>query len=201
MRSAHRIGRFALVTALVAAALGASAASAFASVGIEPLNTKFAGHGEGAPSWEVNSFGKFNCEQFTLAGTTNATRSSQLEATPGLAGCTALSGGAKIPVSFESSCAKKGSVPWSVSLAEGGGGSLKLNCALKLSISSCVVTIGEQTVEGGLTWTSGAKYLKLRFLPTFRSITTSGTACSVLSIHPSEIKFSGEEMIEGIHAS
>jgi hypothetical protein len=205
MRNAKRAARLAVTLALVACSVGAASSSALASVSIEPLSTKFTGTSvKGTtPHWSLGG-AEGTCTKAGLSGTSNSTKTNFVNATPTFTECSYEQLGVKRTVTFSSSCSKEGTVPWTETLNEGGTFQTKLNCALVFKVSSCTVTLPEQTGTGGELLWKNVESVKLELGSNgvkFGSAKESGKGCfQLLTGTPEVLTLKDAILIEGIHA-
>jgi hypothetical protein len=208
MKEATRAIRLAIMLALAVCALGVAASSALA-VSIEPLSTKFSGTAapETEPLFEFNAEGlEVRCKGATLSGTTNPTKTNFINATDGFSGCKTVTGTIVRTVTFSNSCAKEGTIPWTVTLNEGSGkgtDSLTLNCALVASFvgTSCTVTAPAQTVTSGGSWLN-VKAVNLELKSKNMVLTASQSEhCVLVTGNVSELLVTDSVLINGIHAA
>jgi hypothetical protein len=148
--------KFTTILAVMACALAATATSAFA-VTIEPLNTKFEGKGTSI-EWKTSG-GVWSCNKSTLTGTTNSTKTNNVNVSPAFSGCEMEVITSKYAVAYANKCKSESTVPWNLALTSGKGpftGTVKLNCPFTLNVEKglCIVTVSEQTLENDLTWTT-----------------------------------------------
>jgi hypothetical protein len=202
MRMRHRSIRLVLVAALAVFAFAAVASSAMA-VSVEPLNTKFTGKTTGEVSYNFQGVGGA-CTESTLTGTTNATKTNYINATDAFTGCRTFEVVGSITTVFSNSCAKEGTVPWTLTFNEGGTTGIKLNCAIvakKVFTGGCTITVPEQTVSNAANWTNVAP---LSLEVTSRLLLLKSLkwneACAEVGVKPTELTITDTYLFKGIHA-
>jgi hypothetical protein len=131
-----------------------------------------------------------SCTKMTLSGTTNSTKTNYVNATPAFSSCLLQFVSEKLPIVFENTaCKVKGTVPWTVTLAEGkeradsGLGAIALNCGFTFTVTGegCVLTVGEQTAGGELGWSG--KVLRLDSNNTFKcTVSNKNNKCAAVGI-------------------
>jgi hypothetical protein len=209
MRRNARIVRLSAVVTVMVCMVAATAASAMATVSIEPLNTKFTGKAAISTEWELNPNLFLACSSSTSAGTTNSTKTNYVNLTPAFSGCTYVIGTVKRTATLSNSCKTEGTVPWTLTFngaAGKGNASLKLNCALLIKMGACTVTAAEQTTgEKAMSWKNvGTTKLEV----TSNSNTTIlaatvNSACKegILELGNGPIGLSAVSDLEGIYAN
>jgi hypothetical protein len=165
----------AVVAIVCALAVGAASAQA---ITIEPLSTKFSGE-----RWSSVYFGPFECQSFTVAGTTNATKTNYVELTPGFTKCYS---GIYAKFTNTTKCAAGKTVPWTWTLSEGSNpykGSITVNCVGTLSMVGCNVEIVRQTTPSKVvTWKTAGNSSRIELSGELKY--TSEKSCEAFGFKP-----------------
>jgi hypothetical protein len=196
--------KFATVVAVVTCGLASVAASAFATVSIEPLNDAFTGKGVSESTLWHAAAATWGCGRSSIAGKTNSTKTNYVNVTPTMPECSMAVGADHIPFPYAAQCKTKGTIPWTFTLNEGGKASLKLDCAMTFIGEpsegvQCTMTMPEQTIEKGVAWKNETGGLALSVASEFAM--KASTGCLALLIESGEVDMAATYVLSGIKAT